>query len=36
MSWKMYKVYFGNEVGKGRGKFNITEVGFEIFPDSVQ
>ena len=30
MSWKMNKIYFGNKVGTGTGKLNITEVGLEI------
>ena len=31
MSWEMHKIYFGDEVEKGTGKLNITEVGLEIF-----
>ena len=27
MSWEMYKIYFGDNVEKGKGKLNITEVG---------
>ena len=31
MSWEMYEIYFGNGVGKGTGKLNITEGGLKIF-----
>ena len=33
MSWKMYKFYFGDEVGKGTDKLNITKAGLEFFWD---